>query len=560
MKSSALPGALLLLACLARVPAAAGAGTDVAFDWFEYAGRDAVFNQALQPGHYRNPVLAGFYPDPSVVRVGDDYYLVTSSFAYFPGLPVFHNTDLVNWRQIGHALNRRSQLTFENGQGISRGIFAPTLRHHDGRFYIITTDVDGIGNFYVTAEDPAGPWSDPVLLPEIDGIDPDLFFDHDGRVYIAHNGAPEGPPRYDGHRAIWLWEFDLAQRRIVSGSGRVIVDGGVEPARQPIWIEAPHLYRVGDWYYLSCAEGGTAEQHSQVVFRTRRLDQPFVAWEKNPILTQRDLDPARANPITSTGHADLVQTPAGDWWAVFLGVRADTGGYHNTGRETFLLPVRWEDEWPLILAPRIPVPWQAPRPALPPAAASVPPQTGNFSWRDDFERPGLALEWVRVRTSAEDWLSHDASAGTISLRPLPIGLAHNSQPAFLGRRQQHADFAASTRLELPQAAGVAAGLAAFQSSDFHYFLAVQRSGTSHRISLEEVRAGRSRTLAGETVTLPAGHVVLGMEQAGARLGFYYTPESGRRTWLIRDVDARLLSTQVAGGFVGATIGIHARRE
>jgi alpha-N-arabinofuranosidase len=284
----------LLLACLVRVPAAAGAGADVAFDWFRYEGRDAAFAGVLQPGYYRNPVLAGFYPDPSIVRVADDYYLVTSSFAYFPGLPVFHSTDLVNWRQIGHALSRRSQLTFENGQGISRGIFAPTIRHHDGRFYIITTDVDGIGNFYVTAADPAGLWSDPVLLPQIDGIDPDLFFDQDGRVYIAHNGAPEGAPRYDGHRAIWLWEYDLERRQVIPGSGRVIVDGGVDPARQPIWIEGPHLYRVGGWYYLSCAEGGTTDQHSQVVFRTAaRPALPAVGQEPDP--DQQDWTP-RAVP------------------------------------------------------------------------------------------------------------------------------------------------------------------------------------------------------------------------------------------------------------------------
>ena len=557
-KRFALSGGLLLLACLVRVPAAAGA--DVAFDWFRYEGRDAAFAGVLQPGHYRNPVLAGFYPDPSIARVGNDYFLVTSSFAYFPGLPVFHSTDLVNWRQIGHALSRRSQLSFENGQGISRGIFAPTLRHHDGRFYIITTDVDGIGNFYVTATDPAGPWSDPVLLPQIDGIDPDLFFDQDGRVFIAHNGAPDGPARYDGHRAIWLWEYDLERRQVIPGSGRVIVDGGVDPARQPIWIEGPHLYRVGGWYYLSCAEGGTADQHSQVVFRTRSLDQPFLPWDGNPILTQRDLDPAREHPITSTGHADLVQTPAGDWWAVFLGIRPYDREYHNTGRETFLLPVRWEDDWPVILAPRTPVPYQALRPALPPDAASVPPQTGNFSWRDDFDHPVLAPEWVKVRTSPDEWLSLDPLRGTVNLRPLSRGLADKSQPAFLARRQQHRDFTASTRLELPDSAGVEAGLAAFQSSEFHYFLAVRQSGASFRISLQEVRAGTPTTLAGQTLTLPAGHVVLGMEQAGARLGFFFEPEPGRQTWLIRDVDARLLSTQVAGGFVGATIGIHARRE
>ncbi|HET9055110.1 MAG TPA: glycoside hydrolase family 43 protein, partial [Cyclobacteriaceae bacterium] len=291
------------------------------FRWFEYTGGDAIFAGELKKDHYYNPVIAGYYPDPSVVRVKDDYYLVNSSFAYFPGLPIFHSKDLVNWRQIGHAFSRRSQLTFEKGQNMSHGIFAPTIRYHDGLFYIITTDVYGIGNFYITAKNPAGPWSDPVILPEIGGIDPDLFFDDDGRVYIAHNEGPEGEPLYDGHRAIWLWEFDLNNKNVLKNSGRVIVNGGVDISKKPIWIEGPHLYKVNDWYYLSCAEGGTSEDHSQVIFRTKNLAESFVPYEKNPILTQRDLSPARANPVTSTGHADVVQTQNGEWWAVFLGIR-----------------------------------------------------------------------------------------------------------------------------------------------------------------------------------------------------------------------------------------------
>jgi beta-xylosidase len=532
--------------------------SEVAFDWFRYEGRDPQFGEPLQPGHYRNPVLAGFYPDPSVVRVDENYYLVTSSFAYFPGLPVFHSTDLVNWRQIGHALNRREQLTFENGQGISRGIFAPTIRHHDGNFYIITTDVDGIGNFYITAEDPAGPWSDPVRLPEIDGIDPDLFFDDDGRAWIAHNGPPVGEPRYDGHRAIWLWEFDLKNRQVVKDSGRVIVDGGVDISQQPVWIEAPHLFQVDGRYYLSCAEGGTGDGHSQVIFRTRSLEEPFVPWEHNPILTQRDLDPNRPNPITSTGHADFVQTPASAWWAVFLGVRPYEGGFHNTGRETFLLPVHWQDGWPRILEAQTPVPWQPPRPELPPPAELPPPQTGNFVWRDDFDQPDMDLEWVRVRTSPTKWFELDSALGELRLAALPIPLSEQVQPAFLARRQQHRAFEASTRMELPRSDDVSAGLAAFQSSTFHYFLGVRRDAGGYELFLEQVRDGKTTELARTALADDLSHIVLGLEQHGAELDFYYLL-GDQRQWLMRNVDASLLSTQVAGGFVGATLGIHARR-
>ncbi|HEX6260148.1 MAG TPA: glycoside hydrolase family 43 protein, partial [Woeseiaceae bacterium] len=277
----------------------------VAFDWFEYSGRDAVFEKPLPPGHYRNPILAGFYPDPSITRAGDRFYLVNSTFAYFPGIPVFESEDLVHWRQIGNVIHRRSQLDFD-GLGISRGVFAPTVEFHDGTFYVLNTAVDSGGNYFVTATDPAGPWSDPVWLPGIDGIDPSFFFDDDDRVYIMNNGPPEGQPLYDGHRAIWIQEFDLAAGQPV-GEREVLVNGGVDFSSKPIWIEGPHIYKRGGWYYLVCAEGGTGPNHSQVVLRSRSVRGPYRPYEGNPILTQRDLPPERADPITNAGHADLVE-------------------------------------------------------------------------------------------------------------------------------------------------------------------------------------------------------------------------------------------------------------
>lgn len=530
------------------------------FDWFQYEGRDSVFEEPLLPGHYRNPVIAGFYPDPSIVRVAEDYYLVTSTFAWWPGLPVFHSRDLVNWEKIGHALTRRSQLTFENGQGMSRGLFAPTIRYHEGLFYIINTDVDGIGNFLVTATNPAGPWSDPVRLPEINGIDPDLFFDDDGRVFVAHNGPPPQEPQYTGHRAIWLWEFDLASRKLIEGTHRLLVDGGVDISKKPVWIEAPHLFRFDGWYYLSCAEGGTEDGHSQVIFRSRSLDEPFVPFEGNPILTQRDLDPERPDPVTSTGHADLVQTPEGDWWAVFLGVRPYDGKHHNTGRETFLLPVHWQDGWPRILAPGDRVPRQLPLPLPASAQTGIPPQTGNFTWRDDFDHPGLSLEWNRARTSDRQWLTLEPDTGHARLEALPVPLKQKTQPAFLARRQQHLSFVASTRLQLPLGKEVSAGLAAFQSSDFNYFLGVREVENGIEVFLESVRNGYLSVLARQLLSGTDPGIVLGMEQHGDKLDFFFMREQAKETWLQRNADATLLSTQVAGGFVGTLLGIHAREE
>jgi xylan 1,4-beta-xylosidase len=197
------------------------------FEWFEYSGHDAVFAPPLPPASYRNPILAGFYPDPSICRVGGDYYLVNSSFSWYPGIPIFHSRDLVHWTQLGYVLDRPSQLKLD-GLGVSRGVFAPAIRWHDGVFYVINTLVDAGGNFYVTARNPAGPWSDPVWLPEIDGIDPSFFFDDDGRAYIVNNGPPpDNKPLYEGHRAIWLQEFDLARQKL-TGPREIIVNGGTD--------------------------------------------------------------------------------------------------------------------------------------------------------------------------------------------------------------------------------------------------------------------------------------------------------------------------------------------
>jgi xylan 1,4-beta-xylosidase len=294
-----------LWASLFALHAAAALADPVTFDWFEYTGHDAVFDTPLPQGHYRNPILAGFYPDPSVTRVGDTFYLVSSTFAYFPGIPVFASRDLTHWSLIGHVIDRPSQLDFD-GLGMSRGVFAPDIAFHDGTFYVINTAVDSGGNFYVTAKNPAGPWSDPVWLRELSGgIDPSFFFDDDGRAYVVNNDVPEGKPLYDGHRAIWIQAFESASGKLI-GPRKMILNGGVDPATKPVWIEGPHLYKRNGWYYLMCAEGGTGANHSEVVLRARSPWGPFVPYAGNPILTQRDLPAHRAAPIINAGHADLI--------------------------------------------------------------------------------------------------------------------------------------------------------------------------------------------------------------------------------------------------------------
>lgn len=527
---------------------------------FRYEGRDPIFTPPLAKNEFQNPVIAGFYPDPSVVRVGEDYYLATSSFSYSPGVPLFHSKDLVNWQSIGHALITHEQLPLFN-QTVSRGIYAPTLRYHEGTFYLITTIVDVVGNFIVTAKDPRGPWSAPILLPEVGGIDPDIFFDDDGRVYISHNDGPPGEPLYEGHRAIWLWEYDKKHQRVIPESKKLLVNGGVDLSQKPIWIEAPHIYKINGWYYLVCAEGGTSMEHSAVVFRSRSLDEPFVPYDKNPILTQRDLDPNRPNPITAAGHADLVQTKEGEWWAVFLATRSYNNIYFNTGRETFLHPVSWtEDQWPVILPAGETLPYRMKKPSIKLASKSTQPTTGNFSWFDSFERTTLDHAWVSLRSGNISFYQLNPDQGAISLTAQPWSLSETKQPSFLARRQQHMHFTAETYMGLPTSPGISGGISAFQSEQAHYYFGVKQVGKTHQWFVEQTEAGKSKILAkGELdSSYHLQTLRLGIEGDAGLISFYYVNPEDKKITVVSEADASLLSTEKAGGFTGVMLGMHTR--
>ncbi|AMJ58542.1 MULTISPECIES: glycoside hydrolase family 43 protein [Stenotrophomonas] len=553
-----LASALLLLASAAQSQVTTAA-PPVYFDWFEYSGNDAAFASPLPAGHYRNPVLAGFHADPSIVSANGKFYLVNSSFTYFPGIPVFESADLVHWKQIGNVIDRPTQLDFD-GLSVSRGIFAPTIEYHDGTFYVVTTATDSGGNFIATARDPAGPWSDLYWLPGIGGIDPSLFFDEGGNVYLINNDEPEGPARYDGHRAIWMQQIDLAAFKPV-GPRKVLIDGGVEPAKNPIWIEGPHIYKRDGWYYLSDAEGGTGPQHSQVVLRSRDVWGPYAPYAGNPILTQRDLPDDRPLPITNAGHADLVEGPDGSWWAVFLASRNYQTRHYNTGRETYLLPVQWRDGWPEILPAGQTIPYAVKAPSWMQGGATQAPSTGNFVDRDTFDGPTLGAGWLRVRVPKQAWADLAERPGALALHPLAENLDTLRNPAFLGRRLQHLRFEASTEMSRP-AAGVAAGLAAFQSEAYWYFLGVRNLGGDRIAVFLEGRdgSGVSRTLASQTLD---ANKALRLKIQGDEGSYAFAFDSGDgRGWqtLADNVDGTVLSTDRAGGFVGTLLGPFARDE
>jgi len=529
------------------------------FHWFEYQGSDDWFEIPANDASIRNPILAGFYPDPSIVRVDDEFFLVNSSFSWFPGVPIFRSTDLRNWTQIGHVLDRESQLNLTN-QGVSRGIFAPTIRYHDGLFYMITTLIDVGGNFFVTTDDPAGPWSDPVWLPEIDGIDPSMFFDENGRSYVLNNGPPDYTPLYDGHRAIWVQEIDLDSGKMI-GPREVIVDGGTDLSQKPIWIEAPHILQLNDWYYLIAAEGGTAEDHSEVVFRSRDVFGPYEAGPVNPILTQRTLDPARPFPVTSAGHADFIETSAGEWWTVFLASRPYEDNFYNTGRETWMLPVEWNDGWPMILKEPDVVPPVLPAANLPRGEDAPIPMNGNFVWRDEFDRSKLLPIWASLRSPPDEWLSLTTNTGNAVITARADRLDGVGTPAFLGRRQQHAKFSATTSLTLSGSEQMSAGLSAFHNESHHFFLGVQDAGQYRTVFLERVSGKESDIVATTTIDLKdSGPVFLRINGDGAAYSFFYSTNGSEWKSIAERLDGRILSTRVAGGFVGSFIGMHVRTE
>jgi len=555
----ALSSIACMLWCAAAAPAfAADAGSEAAFAWVSYDGHDSPEAPApAASAYYRNPIVPGFAPDPSIVRVRDDYYLINSSFAFFPGIPIYHSRDLVNWEQIGNAIDRPGQFNF-SGLGIARAIFAPTLRWHDGVFYIIGTCVDCGGNFLLSAASAAGPWSDPDWLI-IDGVDPDLYIDHDGKVWVVNSGPPPGPPSYEGHRALWLQQLDLKARKM-RGPRSCLVNGGTDIARHPIWVEGPHLIRKDHWYYLIAAEGGTASEHSEVVFRSKRITGPYVPAPGNPILTQRDLDPTRRFAVAATGHADFVRAADGHWWSVFLATRPYEANLSNLGRETFLLPVYWRGGWPNILPPRTPVPLTPSRPGL--SAAFI---VDRSHWRDTFDSTRLAPDWEMIRTPAEVWYYMNPQSGGLTLRARAESISGSANPSFLGRRQRHADAVVETELRYaPQREGDRAGLAAFADERHHFFLGLLQTSegpmlvVAVRNGADEPQDGRIAAAAPYTGA-PGAAIRLRVAARGAQYDFWYALPGEDWRLLLAHADGSILASERTNLFTGTLIGVYAAR-
>jgi xylan 1,4-beta-xylosidase len=393
---------------------------------------------------YRNPVLPGFHPDPSICRAGKDYYLAVSSFEYFPGVPVYHSRNLVNWEPEGYAFTRREQLDL-TGCAPSAGIYAPTLRFYRGKFYLITTNVSAKGHILIHADHAEGPWSDPVTV-EQNGIDPSLLFDGD-RVYFCCNNLGAG-----GRQGIFLSEIDLQTGRTLTEPKCISFGTGGR------YVEGPHLYHIGAYYYLMVSEGGTEYGHMVTVFRAGNPYGPYEACPHNPVLTHRD---AGGNPVQATGHADLVEAADGKWWMVCLGIRPQKGCLlHHLGRETFLMPVMWDqDGWPHVNHDRLLT--EEMDEELP-----LLPEMQSADFHETFSEK-LCPEWRTLRVPL-DQKYRRIRENRLHLSADGVKLSESTgTPSFLSVPQPCFSLQCFVEMEITKE-DFSAGLTAFYGADYHY--------------------------------------------------------------------------------------------
>ncbi|HLP16096.1 MAG TPA: family 43 glycosylhydrolase [Bacteroidota bacterium] len=481
---------------------------------------------------FRNPILTGMNPDPSICRVGDDYYLITSTFEYFPGIPIYQSKDLVNWKMIGYALSRASNNPLKGCEAGTGGQYAPTLRYHDSTFYVICTNYGGQGSqgvFYVTAKNPAGPWSDPHWVNNW-YVDPSLLFENDSTYYLSP----------DNNGSFLLGTLNPETGRFITPVQKIAAGlGGASP-------EGPHLYKINGYYYLMSAEGGTGYDHREVIQRSTSPWGPYVASPINPVVSHRT---APANPFQAIGHADFVQLPDSSWWLVCLGFRPRGGNYHHLGRETFLAPVSWTvDGWPKVGTDGI-VQEQVPVPNLPQHVWEKDPI------RDDFDSTSLRLAWNFVRNPyAADW-SLTKQPGSLRLYGSRYSFKQKDSPAFVCRRQTAFDIVASTSIAFtPVLSTEEAGLVVRGDDKNHYDLLVTMFAGKRVVMLRKTL--RDKVVELKYKEIPDGAIILRISATDIQYQFWAQQE-GKAAELIGAASTKDLSTEVIGGFTGTYIGMYA---
>jgi xylan 1,4-beta-xylosidase len=472
---------------------------------------------------FKNPIIPGFFSDPSICRAGDDYYLVNSTFEYFPGVPVFHSKDLVNWEMIGYCIDRADQLP----EGLN--IFATTIRFHENTFYMITTNISsGSGNFYVTATNPAGPWSSPIFI-DARGIDPDLFFDEDGKAYVISS-------------TFELHEIDLKTGKFLTDGKKVWSGTGGR------YAEGPHIYKKDGFYYLMAAEGGTEEAHSETIARSKDIWGPYNSNPANPILTHVNAA-GQGNPIQGVGHADIVEAHDGSWWIVFHGYRTVGGGIHHIlGRETCLAPVSWpKNGWPVVNGNgTVSVDMTCPTLPLKPFAVKAE--------KDEFDSGKLGMDWNYLRYPVSSNYSLTSRKGFLRLTGSDQTIENQKSPTFIGRRLQDMYFTASTYIEFnPGKAEEEAGMTLLNNGT-HFDLLIKKS-KDKRVVVCRLRFG-SVVHESEGIVLKPGPVKLAIK--GERSDFIFLCSQGNEQYSeVQKVNSKFLSSETVGGFTGVFVGLYA---
>lgn len=487
---------------------------------------------------WKNPILPGFYPDPAICRVGEDYYLINSTFACFPGVPIFRSNDLMNWTQIGNILDRPSQLPLE-GSGHSEGIYAPTISYRDGTYYMVTTNVGNGGNFLVKASDPAGPWSEPYWLEGAEGFDPSLFFEDDGTCYYIGTKERSGGGIYNGDNEIWIQKLNLETMKL-EGKPTALWYGFMKHA---IWPEGPHILKKDGWYYILYAESGTAFEHCIAVARSRNLMGPYEGNRCNPIFTHRHL--GKQYPVTCVGHADIVDDGRGNWYMVLLACRPQEG-HTLMGRETFLAEVVWEDDWPVV------------NPGIGHLILGDARETDKdekYQKVYTFQKNQWPLEMLRLRSPGDEIMQ--MQDGALRMHMASPTLREKRTPAFAAVRQQHWNFAVETTFGMSGTCTQddCAGLGYMQNEDNQIRVEVLRDADHEVVRVVNCVKGTEEEIASVPVECREEMTLrLEVQDLKARVC-----RKNQGVWIAvaQEISLSHLSTEEAGGFVGCIIGMYA---
>jgi xylan 1,4-beta-xylosidase len=472
-----------------------------------------------------NPLIPGFNPDPSITLADGVYYLVTSTFEYLPGIPVYRSTDLVSWTHIGNVATRPEQVSVADVP-TGGGVWAPTIRYHDGVFYVIVTvAMSPRGCVVFTAADPAGPWSDGITIDGVGGIDPDLAWDDDGTAYVTFSGLYTSGEQMGQHLGVQQVRVDLAAGKALEPPRSLWSGTGLK------FPEAPHLYRRAGYWYLLIAEGGTERGHGVSVARGSSPEGPFEGHPANPVLSAR----STSRPIQNTGHGDLVTTPDGGTALVLLGVRplGLTQSFSPLGRETFITPVSWVDGWP------------QPEPVLLAPRDATDEEVFDFADPDTLTEPG----WLAVRTTPGSVASVVDGRLSITGR---AGL-DDAHPQFVGRRQRHHRTTTSTTVDASSGTG---GLAV--RYDEEHWICLEAQGTT--VTVRAQVAGLAQTW---PVVVPVGDVELRIEMTLPSAGFNFVAMGADRIrllaggTLITELDGRYWTSETCASFTGRVIGLYA---